>query len=250
MAAYSSSFVLREYWRYGSGSEGTRPMSRRGQQPRQLVDGHAPVERHAVGGPGLGDGRLDRGHATDRRRRRPGASRDRPAAPTARGWPDPGRRCAGGWSGGSAAASPSAMKARRGWRDGSNSRGSALFMTTVILSGGTPRAIESSRSGSWTVMSSSATAADARATPGDERHERPQQRRAEAVAEELGHVLVEVEQQRHAAELLGQGREGEEVRHGRHLHEVVSAPAMLARQAPGGHGGEGHVLGEVARRTR
>ena len=60
MAAYSSSFVLSEYWRYGSGSEGTRPMSAPGQQPGQLVHGHAPVERHAVGGAGLGDRRLDR----------------------------------------------------------------------------------------------------------------------------------------------------------------------------------------------
>src|ERR1044072_4313662 len=42
------------------------------------------------------------------------------------------------------------MNARRGWRDGSKSRPSAEFITTEILSGGTPRAIESSRSGSWT----------------------------------------------------------------------------------------------------
>ena len=74
---------------------------------------------------------------------------------------------------------------------------------------------------------------------------RPSAEEFSAVAEEFGHVLVEVEQERHATELLWQGGNVEEVRHRGNLHEVVSAPMMLAREAPGGHRGECHVLGEV-----
>ena len=65
--------------------------------------------------------------------------------------------------------SPSAMKARRWWRAGSKRRPSALFMTTWIFSGGTPRAIDSWRSGSWTVISSSATDGGRLRRGGDQR---------------------------------------------------------------------------------
>ena len=123
-------------------------------------------------------------------------------------------------------------------------RPSALFMTTLIRSGSTPRSIESRRSGSWTVMSSSATAAEARATAVTSGQERAQERMREPVAEELGHVLVQVEQQRHAGELLRERREGQEVGHGRHLDQVVAPAAMLARKSPGGECGEGDVLGQ------
>ena len=96
------------------------------------------------------------------------------------------------------------------------------------------------------MISSSATAAEARAAPVTSGSSGRRQRRAEAVAEELRHVLVKVEQERHAAELLRQGREGRKSGHGGHLDQVVVPLPMLAREAPGGHGGEGEVLGDVA----
>jgi hypothetical protein len=57
---------------------------------------------------------------------------------------------------------PSAMNGRRSCRVGSKRRPSALFITTLIRAGSTPRAIESMRSGSWTVMISSAIRAETR----------------------------------------------------------------------------------------
>ena len=59
MAAYSSSFVLSEYSRYGSAQRRHEPDVGAGQQARQVVDRHAAVERHAVGGAGPLDGLLD-----------------------------------------------------------------------------------------------------------------------------------------------------------------------------------------------
>ena len=58
---------------------------------------------------------------------------------------------------------------------------------------------------------------------GDERQQRTQQRVRESVAEEFGHVLVEVEQEWHAGQLLRERGEVEEVGHRRHLDQVVAA---------------------------
>ena len=119
-------------------------------------------------------------------------------------------------------------------------------MTTPILSGGTPRAIDSWRSGSWTVISSSATAAEARVTPetsgisGRRRGARNRSRKNSGMSSWRSSSSGT------PAELLGQRRESEEVGHGRDLDEVVSPLAMLPSQPPGGHGGEGGVLGQVA----
>ena len=140
---------------------------------------------------------------------------------------------------------PSAMKARRGCREGSNSRGSAEFMTTVILSGGTPRAIESSRSGSWTVMSSSATAAEARATPVTRGMRGRSTGARKRSRKNSGMSSWRSSRSGTPPSFSGRAANVEEVRHRRDLHEVVSAPTMLAREAPGGHRGECHVLGEV-----
>ncbi len=78
-------------------------------------------------------------------------------------------------------------------------------------------------------------------------NERAEDGTGEPVAEELRHVLVQVEQQRHAAQLQRRGREGKEVGQGRHLHEPVVAAAMRARQLDGGEAGKGEVLGHVPR---
>ncbi len=54
----------------------------------------------------------------------------------------------------------------------------------------------------------------------------------ESVAEEFGHVLVEVQQERHTGQLLRERREVEEVGHRRDLDQVVRPAAMLAGEAP------------------
>ncbi len=67
-----------------------------------------------------------------------------------------------------------------------------------------------------------------------------------AVAEELRHVLVKVEQQGHAGELLRKGGEGEEVRDGGHLDQRIASPPLFEGEAPGDHGSEGDVLRHMA----
>ena len=79
-----------------------------------------------------------------------------------------------------------------------------------------------------------------------ERKERPKHPVLKAVAEELRHVLVKVEQQGHAGELLRKGGEGEKVRDGGHLDQRIPPPPLLEGQAPGDHGTEGDVLRHVA----
>ena len=139
---------------------------------------------------------------------------------------------------------PSAMNGRRGCRPASNSRSSAPSMTTEIRDADMPRASASWRSGSWTVIVSSATAALARVAT-DTMGKSSWRPRLRSGRGKLRHVLVQVEQERDAGQSHREGgRRGSP--EGGDLHQAVARlPPMLGRQPDGREGSEGQVLREM-----
>jgi hypothetical protein len=81
---------------------------------------------------------------------------------------------------------------------------------------------------------------------GHQREERAQATTREAVAEEFGHVLVKVEEERQAREVDRKGGKGQEVRQGGDLDEAIAPMPMLDGQPNGDDPSEGEVLREVA----
>ena len=102
--------------------------------------------------------------------------------------------------------SPSAMKGRRGWRAGVEEAAvGAVHDHRDLLRRDAARDRELAER----LVDGDQLVGDRRGRPGgagDQREQRSKERRGEAVAEELRHVLVQVEQQRHAAELLAASR--------------------------------------------
>ena len=88
---------------------------------------------------------------------------------------------------------------------------------------------------------------------GDRRQQRPQRAVRKSVTEELRHVLVQVEQERNAAQLEGSGGKDQEVGQRRHLYQSIGATAMCLRKTDRRDPGEsqvlGHVSGKAAERT-
>ncbi len=142
--------------------------------------------------------------------------------------------------------SPSSMNSRRGWRAGSKRRVSAEFMTTWIFSGGTPRAIDSWRSGSWTVISSVEAAAAARAEPVTSGMSGRSRGWANRSRKNSGMSSCRSSSSGTPVSLMGKAEKARKSGTVATCDQRVAPPPMLTGQPHRGQPGEGEVLGHVA----